>query len=61
MRETICFDYHFDDGEGGIKRVSAEQHADDRGLRCEIVCENFVQFMESVGFSTDQIIDYFRR
>lgn len=33
---------------------------DDCGLRVDEVCENFVNFMESAGFSIDQIINYFR-
>ena len=33
----------------------------DCGLHIDEVCENFVQFMESAGFSTNQVIDYFRR
>jgi len=32
---------------------------DECGLVVDEVCEAFVQFMESVGFSVDQVLSYF--
>lgn len=33
---------------------------DDCGLTIDEVCEQFISFMESSGFSVDQVINYFR-
>jgi hypothetical protein len=46
-----------------IERQSIETaicDKDDCGLNVKDVCERFLQFMESVGFSVDTIMDYFK-
>ena len=62
--EHIVFKYEFgsesDKGFNTHNVESSMADRDDCGLRVDEVCENFVQFMESVGFSVDQVFDYFR-
>ena len=62
--EHIEFKYEFsNDSDKGFNTHRVESSMadhDDCGLRADEVCENFVQFMESAGFSLDQIMNYFR-
>lgn len=63
--EHIEFKYEFgresDRGFNTHRVESSMVDRDDCGLRADEVCENFVQFMESAGFSVDQIMNYFRK
>lgn len=62
--ERIEFKYEFgnesDKGFNTHHVESSMADRDDCGLRVDEVCENFIEFMESAGFSIDQIFDYFR-
>lgn len=62
--ERIEFKYEFSndsDKSFNTHRVeSSMTDHDDCGLRTDEVCEKFVEFMESAGFSLDQIMNYFR-
>lgn len=62
--EHIEFKYEFgNDSDKGFNTHRVESSISDRddyGLTVNEVCENFVQFMESAGFSLDQILNYFR-
>lgn len=62
--EHIEFKYEFgNDSDKGFNTHRVESSMADRddcGLTVDEVCENFVQFMESAGFSFDQILNYFR-
>lgn len=37
------------------------QDKNDCGLLIDNVCDTFVHFMEAVGFTGDQVLDYFKR
>ena len=62
--ERIEFKYEF----GSESSTSFNTHhvesdmtdRDDCGLRTDEICEHFVEFMESIGFSIDQVFNYFR-
>lgn len=58
--EEIKFSFKFD-GEGMMmdKKVIVECKNED-GLSVPDVCEAFVEFMESAGFSVDNIYEYFQ-
>ena len=56
--ERIEFTYIYRDDDGEEKTVSIAQRNDD-GLRDCDVCEMFVDFMNSVGFSEDNVFRYF--
>lgn len=62
--ERIVFKYEFgseaDKSFNTHNVESSMADRDDNGLRADEVCENFVDFMESAGFSIEQIFDYFR-
>lgn len=62
--ERIEFKYEFgseSDKSFNTHRIeSSMADRDDCGLRVDEVCENFVEFMESAGFSIDQVFNYFR-
>lgn len=57
--EKVHFVYDFN-YDGNRKSVSwtAEDKADE-GLNCSKVCEAFLDFMRSIGFSEDNIFSYF--
>ena len=62
--EHIEFKYEFgSESDKGFNTHCIESNMTDRddcGLKVDEVCENFIQFMESVGFSVDQVMNYFR-
>jgi hypothetical protein len=59
MMEQIGFVYSFDFPDGKSKNV--EYHLEDEdGLNVGDVCEAFVDFMKSAGFTEDQVYRYFR-
>jgi len=63
--ERIEFKYEFGseaDKSFNTHRVESNMtDRDDCGLKIDEVCENFVDFMESAGFSVDQVFNYFRK
>ena len=61
IMEYIKFKYEFNDLKHQIpdKKVSVYCDGEEDGLDCTEVCEAFVDFMESAGFSRDSIYDYF--
>jgi hypothetical protein len=60
--EQINFTYYFGDQDSGTEHnVRSSRHdKDDCGLQCSDICEMFVDFMTSAGFSEQSIWDYFR-
>ena len=60
--ETIEFRYVFREGNEdneSVHEVESVKRAKN-GLSCDKICEMFVDFMISAGFSEDNILDYFR-
>lgn len=59
--EKIQFSYAYDEGDGSEVRQVNFQKADikDCGLRATDICEMFVDFMNSVGFSEENVFKYF--
>ena len=60
--EKIQFSYTYDEGDGSEVRQVNFQKADteDRGLMATDICEMFVDFMNSVGFSEENVFRYFK-
>ena len=59
--EKIEMRYIFKDDNDEIKEVSlGKKDQADGGLRDYEICEMFVDFMRSAGFSEDNIVKYFR-
>ena len=56
--ENITFSYNFDN-DGDEKEVILTKNAD--GLHDYDICEMFVNFMNSVGFSEDNVFRYFQK
>jgi len=56
--ETIKFTYAFDDGGNDEKTVLLKK-ADENGIHDYDICEMFLDFMTSVGFSEDNVYRYF--
>ena len=57
--ERIEFSYVFRDGDEDEKMVTATKRNED-GLCATDVCEMFLDFMNSVGFSEKNVFDFFR-
>lgn len=57
--ECIEFKYCFKDGDNDCKEVKVIKRNED-GLCSTDICEMFVDFMESVGFSTGNVFNYFQ-
>ncbi len=60
--ERIQFSYEFHDNDQNgddIKEVFRTIKKD--GLNCADVCEAFVDFMTSVGYNEENIVDYFNQ
>lgn len=57
--ERIEFNYSYHDDNGEEKLVSASKR-DENGLHDCDICEMFVDFMRSVGFSEENIFRYFQ-
>ena len=58
--EAIEFRYVFKDNDQVAHEVrSVRKDKNDEGLRGTDICEMFMDFMRSVGFSEQNIIDYF--
>ena len=59
MSEMIELRYLFcTDGES--KDISIKRTAEEEGLNCQRLCEAFVDFMESAGFSIDNVYAFFQ-
>ena len=58
--ERISFQYVLDDNDGEEKFVRCNRNDED-GLKDYDICEMFLDFMESVGFSESNILRYFGR
>ena len=56
--EYIEFKYGFKDGESESKEIKVCKK-DEEGLHDYDVCEIFLDFMRSVGFSEDNVFKYF--
>ena len=57
--ERIEFNYSYHDEDGEEKIVTVSRRNED-GLHDYAVCEMFVDFMNSVGFSEDNVFRYFQ-
>lgn len=58
MMEVVEFSYLFDE-DGDSKRVVIKKEDKD-GLNGNDLCDAFVDFMTSAGFSEQNIYDYFK-
>ena len=59
--EAIEFRYTFKDNKyGTAKDVRVIKNADDEGLRADEICEMFLDFMETAGFSSKNVLNYFQ-
>ena len=60
--EHIEFTYGFKDDEYGTYKEVKMARKDDKGqgLTVSEVCEAFVDFMTSAGYSEDGVYDYFK-
>ena len=60
--EKIQFSYTYDEGDGSEVRQINFQKADtkDCGLRATDICQMFLDFMISAGFSENNVFDYFK-
>lgn len=57
--EKIHFSYSFKD-EGHSERVVDLGRSEEDGIYCDDVCELFLDFMKSVGYSEENIYEFFR-
>ena len=57
--ERISFHYVFEDDEE--EKVVQHNKNDEGGLKDYDICEMFLDFMRSVGFSENNIFKYFSR
>ena len=60
MNETIEFAYIFTDDDGGEKRVIVRRNAGDVGINVEDLCDAFIDFATSAGFTENMIFDCFK-
>lgn len=56
--ETIEMKYTFN-ADGDTRKIKVAKYDED-GLHDANVCEMFMDFMQSVGFSEENILKYFR-
>ena len=56
--ETIKFTYAFDDGDNDEKTVLLKK-SDEDGIHDYDICEMFIDFMNAVGFSEENVFKYF--
>lgn len=59
--ERIEFSYHFDDTDYSDEKciVVSKRDRNGEGLRDDDICEMFLDFMRSAGFSEQNIFKYF--
>lgn len=61
MNEVIEFIYMFDANEKGEdSKHIVMRKGNDLGVHADEICEMFVDFMRSAGFSEQNIYDYFK-
>ena len=58
--EMIEFNYCFKDGDNDAKQVRFEKRGEN-GIADYEVCTAFLEFMESVGYSIDNIYKFFQK
>jgi hypothetical protein len=61
IMERINFTYWFEDDDGEEHMISCskkDQH--DEGIKDNEVCAMFAEFMRSIGFSEQNVWNYFR-
>lgn len=59
MKESIEFNYVYrDDNTDDCKEIRIIKHNKD-SLTCEEICEAFVDFMETAGFSINNVYGFF--
>ena len=56
--ERIEFNYSYHDEDGEEKMITASKRNED-GLHDYDICEMFLDFMNSVGFSEENVFRYF--
>lgn len=56
--EQIEFKYCFKEGDSEVKEINIVKKNED-GLHDYDVCEMFLDFMRSVGFSEENVMKYF--
>ena len=59
MNETVEFSYWFSDGRGNDEKRVTFRKQNEEGLEVDTLCEAFVDFMVSSGFSEQSVYDYF--
>ena len=61
MKEAVEFAYHYqgDETDADMKELHVVKSAHDDGLNASDLCEAFVDFMVSAGFSKQSVLDYF--
>ena len=59
MNETVEFSYWFTDEHGNDEKRVIVRKQSAEGLDTNTLCEAFEDFMESAGFSVDNVYDYF--
>lgn len=61
MREMVSFSYEFvDEHSGEMKSITLQKKSGDEGITSDALCEQFVDFMVSAGFSDENIYHYFQ-
>ena len=60
MNETIEFVYIFTNGDGDEKRVIIRRNAGDVGININDLCDAFIDFATSAGFTENMIFEYFK-
>lgn len=56
--ERVRFSYEFSDADNDKQVLNS---INDDGLSCSRVCEAFVDFMTSAGYTEENIVDYFNK
>lgn len=59
VREEVRFSYNFCDKDDGTEHTVTNAKCKEC-ITADELCEMFVDFMESAGYSTENIFDYFR-
>lgn len=56
-RENIKFTYNYEDDEGRKLQVTSE--FDNDSITTEQICEQFMDFIHSAGYSENRVKEYF--
>jgi len=59
VKEEIQFSYNFYDKDDGTQHTVTNSKCKEC-ITADELCEMFVDFMESAGYSTDNVFDYFK-